>query len=1816
MSIDKIKKYLIFLMVCILVLGIFNPFLTIVNAEEEESEEPKKVTESLGLLELGKVTDVEKMLTYDEELQYYITLAMLKSESPFTVPEYAAIFDGSSTNKYTNAFITKKFISLNPDKPGDSLTSTEEASKGVFRLPVMGDVGGQGISKVKSGDTAGHFSVKASHLVYDKDGLDTKKDTGVFAVDKNNYSVYVGNEIKQYDLKTLQAYSSYYATITGKSKAISNDKVYGLLIGEAFDSTAEIGTTLLLRGAFKDLGSHIPLHQTLFLDSYGNIVTNDSQVLIPYWMNSSVDDFKDEFFDKGKSYLSTHLNGVVTKDGKRYSNSSGLYLKSKQAYFHEVVAAKANDIKLFKADNASTTESMRKEFSSLFKAHNLGYGNTTDKGDTALVESFTKLYSKESQYLPHLARYIVAKTKGTVKEFNGDMLDLVKETQKEGSKLNVAVNTDDFSQGGDSLDTIDDATKYINDASTLMAKISRILDVGLFELFRLTVASFVSDFYNSNVISFSVSDVFHTSLLTESTLWKQLVNTILLLAVSFTSLYVVFLAFKMFLGSVTPKEILFKVGILAVAVASPMLFYSPLVNVLFNVPSEKILNTEMHRMMVLDTWLKEKGDDYASYEENTGYKTTNLLRDRQEDYTIEFVTNTSVDGVTLAELEKNNLPVPSKQQMITVDVSLFHLMDWLSAVDGSDDSNDSDESSNVNSDTGLFEFLETEYSSYYTGLSDYEEYTINLATKLNGISGFDTEDQFKTASDLIKEIHMKFNSMETPVNNNLVKLTSALFYDGKLVNTTEDGAETESYNTEEIEIVISELAMTSKLRKEVVGTEAISGYVQELIDASGETVIIGESDLLHLEEILKPLKGIRFGKDVELGNEVQDINRDIIEKYTELYLPLRKSVSHSEEDSYVDSEQLVIELETYFAVADYYEMGLFPTGVNIKNLSLDTYVRTMFIPLSNFTPEERTLNDVSEYIALNVDLFSLLLFLIAIVILFIYGLIKFIVLFVLLMPAILILFFFNYVIKNDVNNKAWLGSLTILGAFALINLGLLGIWKGLIYAMNLNDLNKSLGLSGGGYPYTLTNSLALIIYFFIVFKFILLPLYKTVKADITNLGGETFSQKFGDVTAGFSKALGNMWNGGTSGNRGKNDVLGSVDLNDKKSKQGLVADDMGKAGDMGIANSSKNSDEGLSEKDKESLDLINSKMESSGAIQNVLGGKNNINPITNTKNKLSNKVSDKVNGIRGVVGNTAYNALSKTGRFVGGATGELLGNAAGGVVSRAITGTLGEATTGAQAALGIAQLTGSGVGATLAGGILGGILGRASAKAKSPLTMLQAQAVASKLNGLKMKGNKYSNLKDMDESDMEKLKLVGLDTKLTALDGVGSNRANELAYIDTEDMVISEMIANQLDDNLGAVALDNRILLNLDGDEIKDEKVYAQLLNDLLLGVLNSEKEVLENGLQLSELGNMPLASKIGDSSYNLGQLGEYEGIYNKLEEDYSLRGIKLVSRKDENGNRIVDFSSVKEGEDFLLDFEDRAKILSEMTDTKGPLYSTTTRGAEFMQLLNDNNIEYEVEENSVEFGTAIRLSDVHNDGEKFMELLENNKDLSSEMLELTSGHLKSTDDVIVKQLMSNYTNNNELIEGQDVVYRDNDVIAISARGKQVMSTIQDKYDEERANTLAKLQDFAGNINTSLLNFEQGLDVEGGLSFGIHDRTLDSKNGEAVENLLRGSHVGKEHFVMRNDYDIKEMENYVVDIQRRRVDSSRTGENLLPEENDLLDVVARMNTQGIKIERHDDTTLNVYANSSTEAEYVKEYFEGIKAVENARATRKRVRENS
>src|SRR5699024_5236750 len=178
---------------------------------------------------------------------------------------------------------------------------------------------------------------------------------------------------------------------------------------------------------------------------------------------------------------------------------------------------------------------------------------------------------------------------------------------------------------------------------------------------------------------------------------------------------------------------------------------------------------------------------------------------------------------------------------------------------------------------------------------------------------------------------------------------------------------------------------------------------------------------------------------------------------------------------------------------------LFPYTTLFRSFS-----RMIFIPIQEYRDNnDEDLGNLAEYLTLRDDPFMLfLLFIPALGAIAFWGLVYFAVFGFLLLLMSVVTFVWNYVVRKDMENKSWLGTLWIVIRLALAKIGLLSIWFAMAYIMNY--MYSRLG--GTTYPYTYIHSLAIIVYVILCTKYVFLKTFRQVKDSPNDMGASMMLQ--------------------------------------------------------------------------------------------------------------------------------------------------------------------------------------------------------------------------------------------------------------------------------------------------------------------------------------------------------------------------------------------------------------------------------------------------------------------------------------------------------------------------------------------------------------------------------------------------------------------------------------------------------------------------------------------------------------------------------------
>lgn len=1628
------KKNIFYLFIIVLLMQMTLPFMNVASAEEK-SPAVETTEEDLGANNGKQFKDHKSSFTYSEAVHLEITKSILKSKL-FKSEKYAGLYNGSSGSSIVNNTL------LLPDSASTESKDTVGNYKGIFRAPLFGKSGILGFRK--------DSYMKLSYL-YSSSYFSVGGTEDIFTKDFSNLTVGADGSIK---LKGFSNYDQYNDVIGMKTTLYSDSNPFRHKF---------VRLTLDVYGStFSNENS--AANSNISVDSYGNIITNNLEVVIPYWMNDTIDEFtKGDMFTHNYNFISSN----ALADSKIYENG----------FLKEFLSSKSSHIREYAAANSTSKnmpENIKPQFLNLYSSYAEKKKKTLDAN---YAKSLQAMYSDEA-FLDTMAQYIVNITKDEVKKFNSNMIETISKDIKDGKKVEIYVNDsvgDDPSANltGD----LDSAKDYIYSAKNVLEMIGRIFEVGLFELIRLTVAGFVSDFYNSTLINFSVGEVFNTTLLSDSSLWKSIVNSILLLVVSFMTIYLILLLVRMFMGYITIKGIILRFVILALASISPMLVYSPLVDLAFNKPSEAVLSTEMDRMLVLDTWLEATKQDLEQIKaQKLAFVPNFNIRERGEEYTIPFYTSTSIsttyDLNTIEGLKEVNNK-PNEKDVVVVNISAFHLFEWLEK----------------GADTPLFEYLLVNYAENYEGIDKYEEYAYKPIFDINDGSNYKIPDDM-TASKLMKSIYnnVENNFNVSFFNDSLYDLTNHIVLEGE-------------YSKDAVNQVFFDVASTSFAREQTYGSGTAYSPTTEQLNNELTDFILPSSDLLGLEPIVKDLKPFRLDAKSEISEEVYKINKQVIDDYIENYLILRNSLNDSE--GYSEAEKKVLMLNIFFAVNKTYDIGLFPTDIDTGSITLDTYVRALMVPMNKFIPSEHSLNNLANYISLNTDLLGSLLFVGAILAIFSYGVIKFIVLFALLMPAILASFFYNYVWLENKNSKAWAGALGILGAFALVNLGLLFLWKGSIYMMN-NSVIESASVGVDRYPIVYVHSFLVILYVILAFKFVLKPLFNTVKGDLKNLGGTQMADGAMNLAGNIKGNMKTFWNNlsDSSSTKGKavSDALGNTKLGNAMKSMGSAlktptSKDKGMAGKLDANQIKSSKTESENEKDKEEIEKVTKKLEG------------------NSNQSVSQGASNKVRGASGVIG-----------AGVAGAVGGAVGAGAVTVGTNALSRMLGVNALKEN----LNNPNRRSVKETLTD-----VKNAAVTGWNNPTNLKEARELSEKLDSIEEIPLSNNN-KTYTSEEMEVLESMGIDLDVAE---THSNLDTNPVSLDTGSELNGRILSNTLNElGVESLASNGQVLLDGNNELMKTAEGRKALLNPVLDGIEKAIVELETNTPTVVEnenLGHRVIAEKVSDKVFRIegNELtGDIENYVNKLKSE----GLGVETTREEDGSLVMTFQNKDKAIGAIQDIEDKSAVLAKykgMQLGESNFDISNNELANFTGKLDEKGISY----NQVDLGNGTSSLSILGGSESNLqvkELIKSDDNLSNSVREISDGIELVGENGLVALMFKEKIDNGELVEGVDVIVRDNNVYAKTDVAKRALYDVKDNYADKNQEVVDDLRDFAMTVTRTIVGEGKG---------GIEISDYESGTNEHLDSLVASSTLGKEKYIVNNrGLDLEELNRTVTAIGSKK----------------------------------------------------------------------------
>lgn len=816
---------------------------------------------------------------------------------------------------------------------------------------------------------------------------------------------------------------------------------------------------------------------TVGIDNYGNIIVgNTGAVLVPYWHNYLF--LRDGLGGKSDAIVSSPIYN--NKEASKVKDALKDYLGEAGNWKSLEKKAKLDKIDPSLKEKVQAVQNALPDGGqiSFEKMHEFMQGKTLENNQDTIRA---------------LAMIITASTSDAVKKWNGEF----REDAEKSKELYMDLGTGGFNTSG----TSSDATKGNNwDAKSLIQRIGMLLDIGFYELIRLTLASWVVSVYNSSFIGYSMNAIFHTSTIADTAMWGDVIGSLALLLIGFMAVYMLFMAFKVFRRTMTAKDFVKQFILVTLIILIPAMLYSPMVRYLINEPSEVVIGKQLRQTSLLDTWLamekKERKRDEMYVKLFGG---TDQLRDRSQDYIVYFYTTTHRHGFDIDNVKDEELTfkdkirkqavddggVWNKKDLVKVGISIFDLFDWAEA------------RYNKKTEDKLFNWVETNKNSKgeYNGISKYNEYHVDTSSKFG-------EQAEKNGIKNVKGIDIASSELYLRIVNNtkdkgVLDSLNGLYNVSKALRDPVQGS---PITDDEREALLRDLSMTVASRHTAYGMEGnpFSPKAEKLMN--DHSINKPETDMLGIGALVNELAPYRDMQTTTLDRDIYNINRELLNDYMTTYSIVRDNMNNPA-GSFKDAEIRMVTLSEFFKVNKVLNIPAFPHNYEGQTVSFDSYVRMAFVPMYAFDLENQDLDNVAQYLSLRENPIVLFVFLLALFSLLVFGLTYLVVFYGGMMIAMIVAFVKNYVIRFNRDNKSWLGALMIFMTFSLAKLGLLTIWFCMTYFMNYITA-KSQGLT---YPYTLVHSLIIIGYIFVMMKFVFMKVFKAVIKDKANLGGEIFS---------------------------------------------------------------------------------------------------------------------------------------------------------------------------------------------------------------------------------------------------------------------------------------------------------------------------------------------------------------------------------------------------------------------------------------------------------------------------------------------------------------------------------------------------------------------------------------------------------------------------------------------------------------------------------------------------------------------------------------
>ena len=839
-------------------------------------------------------------------------------------------------------------------------------------------------------------------------------------------------------------------------------------------------------------------------DSYGNLITNQRKVIVPFFMNDNIT--RRVIKDNEDLFEGDILKNVDSVSFVPYVPSDDVYAK-----MLEVAGDLDEDFKIFYIDSSGNPVYKSGKMSEIVKwlgSNDVGGGRNSI--DPIKSKEFVSTYYRN--YVKEANEFFM----GRVEEYYEKNMDV--EDKDIPPREQVGIGRKDH---GDSTLGMDDIKEKRDEM--LENLLVTILTGGFGELLRLTLAYGVAEVYSEIFIEFSAKYIFHTEDYTESNLFINVMGAYIVFIIVMILLNLLLSIVSLLRGRITIGKVLTRVLIVVIVMTVPIVVYNKTVQVVFNQLPSKLVKEEVRQTMILDRWaLIEEEAVEALKDVKLPFVLNREFRGTQYNYLIKFYTDQFVRSSTKEEydmfysgrsdddLASEKELSKSNEKRVVLYVDANHLMDFFAS--GEDN---------------LFNYLIDNEPGNYLGLTGNKVY-LEYARYLEDDDILD-KDVFTEGKVTASELGAKMYEYYERADFSLYERLSAI--STYLLSSEIDNEKREEVLNKLSKIPsIDEKAVYDNLTRSDFNSDA---EYQKFLAEKALMEMSNYGDITGIYEFLKEITVIEDGvvtfadsvaeakyleKEKKLKEIAFEINRAIVNEYMDTILNLRGNFRGGQTAGLEKAIEDVTIMNMFFILNDKLGMKFFPTDIETSRVESDAFIRSLVIPFRDMTPTNKSIENASLYVGTNKSIFTLLFFVIMVIVLSIYGLIKMIVISKLLLPVVMILMIWNYIIQEKYENKLLIGAGYILAIFTIVHWGFIGLWKYSVYQMNLGLIGDSVG-GRSSFFNTFTNSALVIVYFFIAIKFLIVPTLKTAVKNYNDLGGEVVSSKIKEKVGAVKSAL-------------------------------------------------------------------------------------------------------------------------------------------------------------------------------------------------------------------------------------------------------------------------------------------------------------------------------------------------------------------------------------------------------------------------------------------------------------------------------------------------------------------------------------------------------------------------------------------------------------------------------------------------------------------------------------------------------------------------